>query len=139
MFFLGERADVPALLQTANLVVVPSRWEGLPMAALEAMAAGKPIIATSVGGLAEIIEDGVTGFLVPPEDPKRLAESIASLLRSTDMATCVGTRAREFVQTHFSIDLMTDRILGLYGELLKNVSIGRRQCEVSDCEGRVGL
>src|SRR5690606_20106659 len=74
--FLGNRSDIPRLLAAADIFVLPSLWEGLPLAVLEAMASGLPPVVTRVGGNAEIIEDGKSGLLVPPADTQALAESL---------------------------------------------------------------
>lgn len=92
--FLGPRADIPRLLTEASLFVLPSRWEGLPVALLEALAAGRPVIATRVGGVPEVVRDGVDGLLVEPDDPAALAEAIASLLRDPARAAAMGSAPR---------------------------------------------
>ncbi|MCI0529753.1 MAG: glycosyltransferase, partial [Nitrospira sp.] len=78
--FLGFREDVPSLLQAMDVFVLPSVSEGLPLSILEAMALGKPVVASSVGGIPEIVKDGITGYLAPPKDPEALAEKILLLL-----------------------------------------------------------
>ncbi len=79
--FLGYRADVPHLLRQADLFVLSSHWEGMPLSILEAMAAGLPVVATAVGGVPEIVHDGITGRLVPPDNPQALAEGLIACLR----------------------------------------------------------
>ena len=74
--FAGHRADIPEILATLDLFVLPSLWEGMLNAVLEAMAAGLPVVATAVGGTAEVVVDGVTGLLVTPRDPDALANAI---------------------------------------------------------------
>jgi glycosyltransferase involved in cell wall biosynthesis len=92
--FAGHRDRPDEVLAAASVYVQPSRWEGVPMAVLEAMAMGLPVVATSVGGLAEIIEHGVTGLLVPPGDPPALADAILSVLDSPELAARLGAGAR---------------------------------------------
>ncbi len=117
--FLGLRDDVSRLMLAADCLVLPSRWEGLPMVVLEAMARAKPVIASAVGGIPEVIQDGITGWLVPPEDPLALAETIKMVLSSPEMACSVGCAARELITTEFSIDVTAHRTLELYEKLLK--------------------
>ena len=79
--FLGQRDDVADLIQASDLVVLPSRLEGLGVAALEAMALGRPVVGSNIGGLAEAVEDECTGLLVPPESPASLTAALARLIR----------------------------------------------------------
>jgi glycosyltransferase involved in cell wall biosynthesis len=112
--FLGSRKDIPELLACAEILILPSRAEGLPNVILEAMAAGLPVVATRVGGTPEIIEDGATGLLVPPEDPCALAEAIQRLLRDRSMAARVGRTARERIRTSFSFERVAREIETVY-------------------------
>ncbi len=89
-----RNSDLPALLQAVDVVVVPSLSEALGIVALEAMAAGKPVVASAVGGLAEVIQDGHTGLLVPPGQPAALAEAIDRLLRDAGLRARLGQAAR---------------------------------------------
>ncbi len=117
--FLGLRPDVDRLLHCIDLFVLPSRWEGLPNAVLEAMAAGKPVVATEVGGIPELVVRGVTGMIVPPQDVHALAEAIKALLSDEPRALSMGAAGRERVQRHFSIDAMIAKTEALYQELLQ--------------------
>jgi len=117
--FMGLRPDVDRLLHCIDLFVLPSRWEGLPNAVLEAMAAGKPVVATEVGGIPELVVQGVTGVIVPPQDVQALAEAIKALLSDEPRALTMGAAGRERVQRHFSIDAMIAKTEALYQELLK--------------------
>ena len=114
----GERQDVPGLMAGAALVAVPSWNEGFPLVPLEAMAAGRPVIATAVGGLPEIVEDGVTGLLVPPHDPPRLAAAIESLLRDKPCAATLGAAGRARARERFSAQAVADRVFGIYAEAI---------------------
>jgi glycosyltransferase involved in cell wall biosynthesis len=116
--FLGLRSDVGHLLQCSELFVLPSRWEGFPNAVLEAMAAGKPVVATAVGGIPELVVDGVTGILVPPEDARALAEAIMGMLSHDERAKAMGEAGRQRVQQYFSMDAMIAKTEDLYHHLL---------------------
>ena len=117
--FLGLRTDLPVLLNLADLVVLPSRWEGLPMILLEAMAAHKPVIATTVGGIPEVIEHGVSGWLVPAEDPPALARGIGLLLCSTDLCERLSNGALQRVCTQYSIEAAIEKLLDIYKNVLQ--------------------
>lgn len=111
---LGYRADREILLQAADVCVVPSLWEeAFGLAALEAMARAKPVVATAVGGIPEIIRDGVTGLLVPPGDDRRLADAIASLLMDDVAATRIGRNARHDVEERFTPESQLSRLTEL--------------------------
>jgi glycosyltransferase involved in cell wall biosynthesis len=116
--FLGARNDVNTLLQQSKLFVLPSRWEGLPLSVLEAMAFGIPVIASNVGGIPEVITHGVNGLLVKPEAPKILAEAIEKLLSNRKLARTLGHTARKHILTHYSIEEYTNSIFDLYNEIL---------------------
>ena len=118
MLFLGHRDDVLELLSLFNVFVLPSVTEGLPFALLEAMAAAKPVVATAVGGVPELIMDGQTGLLVPPRDPQALAEAIISLLRDPERAKAMGMAARQRVLSHFTVDRMIIKTEQIYRRLL---------------------
>lgn len=100
--FLGQRDDVPGRMARAGCVVLPSRWEGLPLVLLEAIMLGAPAVATAVCGSAEVIEDGVTGRLVPPDEPAALAAALVHVLRDPDGARGMGMRARALVRSRFT-------------------------------------
>jgi len=91
--FLGEQARIPELLRDWDALVLPSRTEGLPVAVLEAMSTGLPVIATDVGGVREAVADA--GVIVPPEDPSALADAIRSIVTDPQLRGCMGRRARE--------------------------------------------
>ncbi|MGH9321440.1 MAG: GT4 family glycosyltransferase PelF [Vicinamibacteria bacterium] len=118
VFFAGERRDVPAILGASDVVALSSIHEGMPLAILEAMAAGKPAVVTDVGGNREIVEDGVTGFIVPPRDPAALASAIERLLRSPDLGRKLGASGRSRVQREFSLEAMVRRNQEIYDEVL---------------------
>jgi len=112
--FLGHREDVPALLAEADAFVLPSRSEAFPNGAIEAMAAGLPVVASAVGGLLDLIEPGRTGLLVPPDDPRALADAIASLVDAPATAGALGAAARDEVSRRYSFDRMVRAFEDLY-------------------------
>lgn len=116
--FLGLRRDIPALLNLADLVVLPSRWEGLPMILLEAMAAHKAIIATAVGGVPGVIAQGETGWLIPPENPDVLAEAMLTLLSSAQLRSVLGEGAYEVVSQHYSAQAAVQKLHNIYRSVL---------------------
>jgi glycosyltransferase involved in cell wall biosynthesis len=122
---LGPRRDVTDLLAAANVGVLSSDFEGMPLAVLEYMAAGLPVVATGVGGLPEIVREGETGFLVAPRDPAALAERISRLLADPALAREMGERGRRRQQEQFSSEVMVAAVTGLYERLLtaKGVSV----------------
>jgi glycosyltransferase involved in cell wall biosynthesis len=111
---LGFRDDVPELLSCLDIFVLPSLWEGLSISLLEAMAAGKPIVATDIRGTREVLEDGVDGLVVPSGDPAALAVGMISLIRDRERALVLGECARHKVKTAFSEEAMVRHTLDLY-------------------------
>jgi len=110
----GYRADARAILEGADLCVVPSVWEdAFPLAVLEAMACGKPVIATRVGGIPEMIEDGVHGLLVPPAGEQALAEALQALLADPARAARIGEAARRRVAERFRPQAQLNRLTAL--------------------------
>lgn len=112
--FLGDRNDVRQLLQGFDLFVLSSITEGYSMALLEACATGLPIVATDVGGNAEIVRDDATGRLVPAADAPALARGILGLLHESQRASSLGQAARQWVETHGSLEAMATRYGKLY-------------------------
>ncbi|HEV8643047.1 MAG TPA: glycosyltransferase family 4 protein [Methylomirabilota bacterium] len=112
--FLGPRHDVADLVAILDVVVLPSRSEGLPFALLEAMALAKPVVATRVGGNPEVVEDGRTGLLIPPEDPVALARAVLFLLDRPAEAAAMGRRGRERVVRDFSLTRSVGALQELY-------------------------
>lgn len=115
--FLGDRSDVPDLLDLFDVAVLCSDYEGSPLSIMEYMEAGKPVVATRVGGVPDLVEDGVTGLLVDPQDPDGLASAIVSLLRDPDRAARMGRAGRELRRRSFSIEGTVRRVEALYQEL----------------------
>jgi len=102
VYLLGGRTDVHDLLPDADCFVLTSKHEGLPIAILEAMACGLPIVATAVGGIGEIIRNGENGILVSPNNAPEFADTLSSLFRNTQMRDSLGQRARETVIRDYS-------------------------------------
>lgn len=115
---LGERRDVPAILAASDIFALSSRWEGLPYTIIEAMMAGLPVVATRVGGVPELVEDRITGFLVPTRDPKALAAAIQRLLDDPELRKRMGQAGREKVLKEFTLDRMLAETQKVYEEVL---------------------
>lgn len=114
--FLGYRSDVPRLLHTSDVFVLPSRSEGMPLAALEALASGLPIVAHAVGGVPELVVDGVNGRLVPPH-PKALAEALSGILADRELRERLARQARPSVEK-LGLHAYAERLEVLYRNLL---------------------
>lgn len=112
--FLGHRTDMPELMAACDLVILPSRAEALPTVLMEAAAAGRPVVATPVGGVPEIVEHGRTGLLVPPGDPAALAGAISLLMRDHRRARDFGTRARSVARARFSLERQAEQTVLLW-------------------------
>ncbi|MCM3321511.1 glycosyltransferase [Cytobacillus kochii] len=119
ILFLGERNDVPSLLQQADLFILPTLSENQPLSIIEAQLSGLAIIASDVGGIPEMIEDGVTGFLTPIGDSKKLAEKIAFLLHEEKVRKSIGISAFEFATHHWSLANAIKQVLCLYHQAIQ--------------------
>ena len=122
--FTGMRLDVPEILSALSVSVLPSLSEGLSNTLLESMAAGVPVVATRVGGNPEIVEEGVTGFLVPPRDPAALAKAVCQLLENPELASRFGQAGRQRVVECFSLERMVRETERLYLSLLNQARHG---------------
>ena len=111
---LGRQEDMPAFYQQVNLQVLSSRNEGLPMAVLEGMASGLPVVATRVGEIPEVVEDGRTGYIVPTEDPQELAAAVRKISTDPLRLRSMGDAAREHVRASFSAERMAADYLAFY-------------------------
>ena len=120
VIFLGTRRDVPDLLSAIDIFVLPSVWEGLGIALLEAMAAGKPVIASSIGPFREIIDTKDVGLLVPIGDSRKLATSIEELLKNYTVMEKMGRAARERAISVFSIESTVSDYTHLYEDILRS-------------------
>jgi glycosyltransferase involved in cell wall biosynthesis len=116
--FLGERADVPRLLAAADIVLLSSISEGIPLTLIEAMAARRPVVSTSVGGVPEIVIDGQTGLLAPVGDADALAEQILRLANDPARREQMGRKGKERALDWFSERRMHDRYRRLYAEMV---------------------
>jgi glycosyltransferase involved in cell wall biosynthesis len=118
--FLGYRQDIPDLLASCDLFVLPSLFEGLPLSILEAMAAGKPVIASAIGGTDEAVLHGETGLLVPPADPTALAAAIHTVLSNPLLARRLAAAGKARVYRTFSAEAMVQRVTQTYEEILSS-------------------
>ncbi|MGH9444199.1 MAG: glycosyltransferase [Terriglobia bacterium] len=116
--FLGDRQDIRAVLSSLDISLLPSFSESLSNSLLESMAAGLPVIATAVGGNTELVRDGETGFLVPPNDEISLADALERLLKDPAMRAAFGMRARAIARANFSLARMKEQHEALYARLL---------------------
>lgn len=116
---LGPRRDVPALMHAMDVFAMPSIWEGFGLVLLEAMAAGRPIVASRVATIPEVVADGETGVLVPAGDPLALADALADLARQPALAQRMGAAGRERLRRSFSIEKMVGDTELLYRELVE--------------------
>jgi len=115
----GFRSDIKEILSAIDLLVVPSILEGFPMIILEAMAMGKPIVATNIDGIIEQITDGVDGILVPPKNPNALAEAILKIFSEEEKMKKIGLAARQKVESCFSVQKMVRETEQVYMSLLE--------------------
>jgi glycosyltransferase involved in cell wall biosynthesis len=112
--FLGFRSDVSRILKELNVFVLASTSEGMPLAILEAMAAGTPVISTNCGGIPEVIDHERTGLLVPPSDHSALSKAICRLLADPEYSGKLGTQAQDKFYKEFTLDGMIERYEKLY-------------------------
>jgi len=123
---LGQRRDVAALLAAADLFVLPSLWEGLPLALLEAMAAGTPVVATAVGGTPRVVEDGVMGRLAPPGDAAGLASAIGAMLADPKGARRMALAGQAHVRATYGADTWADHLEEIYDRVALWMTDGDR-------------
>jgi glycosyltransferase involved in cell wall biosynthesis len=116
--FLGQRRDVDRILSQSHISTLVSNWEGFPLSILEAMRAGLPVVATGVGGVAEAIEDGKTGYVVAQGDPDVLRDRIERLLTSSALRVQLGTNGRRRYEQHFTLDRLVANTLTVYRNVL---------------------
>jgi glycosyltransferase involved in cell wall biosynthesis len=118
--FAGHRDDVVRLLSALDISVLSTHTEGLPLVLLEAMALGKPVLATAVGGVPEVIVNGKTGLLHDHEDAASLAQHMMSLLSNEELAHQLGEAGREHVRSNFSSQSFKSNVTNLYREMLED-------------------
>jgi glycosyltransferase involved in cell wall biosynthesis len=114
VFLPGRVGDVTSWLRRADVLVHPARWEGFGLALLEAMLASLPVVATQVSAVPEIVADGETGLLVPPDDPDALAEATARVLDDRELAARLGAAGLARARTEFSVERMARQTLAVY-------------------------
>jgi glycosyltransferase involved in cell wall biosynthesis len=112
----GVRRDARAVIGAADMTLLPSRWEGLPLVALEALAAGTPIVATAVRGIRELLTDGENALLVPPGDPEALAPAVRRLLVDRSLAEALARNGR-LLSEQYGEGKMVESFLELYGTI----------------------
>jgi glycosyltransferase involved in cell wall biosynthesis len=127
--FVGYPQDIRDWLSIADLTVLPSFHEGLPVTPIESLASGKPVVATEVDGTPEVVIDGKTGLTVPPGDPQRLAEAICRLLGDPQLARRLAEQGRQWVLSNFSVERLVQRTEQFYLECSEN---GRGQTKIVD-------
>lgn len=125
IIFTGERNDVRDLLNLFDIFVLSSWTEGISISLLEAVASGKPVVATMVGGNSEIVKEGKSGFLVPPRHPEKLAERLLILLKNKKLAEVMGRYGREIVEKEFSLKTMATKYHRLYETFSESRSLYR--------------
>ena len=118
VLFFGHRTDIPELLSLIDIVVQPSLEEGFGITMIEAMSLEKPVIGSRVGGIPEVIDDGVTGLLVPPADAEALASAISELIKQSAKRKELGLAGRARVEKKFTIDVMLEEYEKLYSEAI---------------------
>jgi glycosyltransferase involved in cell wall biosynthesis len=116
---LGYRTDIPEVLGAVDVFVLPSEWEGNPLCVMEAMAAGKPIIATRVGGIPDLVEDGLSGLLIPPNNENALTKALDKLLQNKSMRQKMGRYASQLASARFDIETMAKAYEKLYEKSLR--------------------
>jgi glycosyltransferase involved in cell wall biosynthesis len=117
-FLLGFRSDIPQILNDLDVFVLSSTDEGLSIATIEAMAAGRPVVVTRSGGPQEIVDDGRTGFLVPPADPQAIAEKVCEILLRPELGARFGESAQSEVRSRFALSKMISEYEALYQRFL---------------------
>lgn len=116
--FTGIRRDVPALMAASDVFCMASRWEGLGLVFLEAMAASRPVLSTQVSAIPEVVVDGETGRLVPPDDPEALAAGMLELACDDALRSRLGAAGHARVLERFGLDRMVDETIAIYGEVI---------------------
>jgi glycosyltransferase involved in cell wall biosynthesis len=127
--FLGVQENIPGLLSSIDVLAMPSLSEGMPMALLEAMAAGRAVVATRVGAIPKVIDHGVNGWLIDSGDVNGLATGINEILRSGDFRARLGRAARRTIESRFSAEIMAKNYLDIYREAAAR-KVGLREDEL---------
>jgi glycosyltransferase involved in cell wall biosynthesis len=116
--FRGERQDVRSELAGMDVFVLPSLWEGLPLALLEAMATALPVICSDVDGIPEVVTDGENGILIPPSSPDALSAALRTLYADPDLRARYGSAAEQTVREHYSLERMMQQLETVYNGLV---------------------
>ena len=132
--FLGQRTDVDQLLARAQASLLVTNWEGFPLSILEAMRAGLPVVASSVGGIGESVRDGETGYLVPRGAVELLRDRIRRLLSTPALRVRLGTDGRKRYEQHFTLSHSVGRTIAVYRDVLASASAAGPA--VTDDQGR---
>jgi glycosyltransferase involved in cell wall biosynthesis len=119
----GQHSDMPGIYAAMDVFVLPSLNEGLPMTILEAMAASKPVIATRVGAIPKVIQDGETGLLVDPGDTDGLRNALARLLADSDLCCCIGAAGHDWVSRNYTSEAMALKYRQMYDDVLGTPAI----------------
>jgi glycosyltransferase involved in cell wall biosynthesis len=126
-FFVGYQEEVAPWYAVCNAVVLTSASEGTPVTIIEALAAGRPVVATDVGGVRDVVDDGETGFLIPAQDTDALAERLRVLANDAGLREAMGAAGRERVLERYAVDRLVGDVDVLYRELLETTSATRRR------------
>ncbi len=113
----GYREDIPEILSFTDLGIISSVAEGVPQFLFQIMAMGKPVIATAVGGIPDIITSGVTGILIPPEDPAALVKAMVQALRDPESAGRLGEEGRRLVEQEYTVEKMAEKVYRVYQQV----------------------
>jgi len=119
VIFTGYQSDIRSWLNVIDLFLLISKMEDFPVSLLEAMACAKPVIATNVGGIPEIVQDKKTGFLINPEDPENLSKKIIWMIQHEEEMKKMGLKGREYIENHFSNKIILPQIINLYQNLIQ--------------------
>ncbi len=122
--FAGIRRDVPALMAASDVFVMASRWEGLGLVFLEAMATSRPVLSTTVSAIPEVVDEGVTGRLVAPDDAPAMAAAMVELAASPELRRQLGEAGHARVVEHFGLDVMVDETISVYENVLRRSGRG---------------
>jgi len=125
--FAGRLPDVRGVLAEMRVFVLPSLFEGCPYSVLEAMAMSRSVVATAVGSVPEVVQDGVSGILVPPADPSALADAASALVRDEARAELMGRRGRDIITSRYAVSTMVESILAVYREASSGSSMRPRR------------
>jgi glycosyltransferase involved in cell wall biosynthesis len=129
--FLGRRSDINRLLGAADVLVLPSIWEGLPNVVIEAMATGTAVVASDIQAVRNTVEPGGSALLAPPADPACLARQLLAILHNDDLRSRLGSRGRSIFLERFSVEQVADQMLALYTALSTRPAVGFRRNRTS--------